>query len=221
MFAAIPLAFKIGGPIVLVGIILGGWYLYKDSIRDQGRDEIRMEQAKEREEQAEHVKVYEEAQDTSRIEDLEKQIAETKKFNAAILKTQNAKEREVRQLKEKLASASSAEPEVIHDVEYVEVEKEVEKLIPCVVPDDLVDRVDHLASVLNAIPYHSVPISGEAAGEPALQGSGPVACLALVARIEALTSRLGNILIPYRKLSERAVKQYELYEAWKRSVQGE
>ena len=204
MFAALPLAVKIGGPFALAAILAGAFYLYNESLRSEGRLLEKQEVHEQIQDQAAKVQVHEEAQEASRIEGLERLIAEKDRFNAAMLQ-------ENRQLKGKLASIH---PEVIHEVEYVTVEKRV----PCVVPDKLVARVDYLAGVLNALSDDRVSGSPEATQEPAPSADGPVACLALVARIETLTSRLCNVVLDHRSLSEQVMKDYELYKAWKRSV---
>ena len=207
MFAALPLAIKIGGPFALAAILAGAFYLYNERLRSEARLLEKQEFHEQIQEQAAKVQVHEEAQDVSRIEGLERLIAEKDRFNAAMLQ-------ENRNLKGKLSQAEAKGQEVIHDVEYVTIEKRM----PCVVPNALVDRVDYLAGVLNAIPHDRVSGSPQAVAEPTPPGDGPVACLALVARIETLTSRLGNVVLAHRSLSEQAMKDYELYEAWKRSV---
>lgn len=212
MFAAIPLAFKIGGPIAFFAIIAGAIYLYNDSLRSEGRLLEKQEFHEQIQEQAAKVEVHDEAQEASRIQGLERLIAEKDRFNAAMLQ-------ENRKLKGKLSQAESKGQEVVHDVEYITVEKTVEKVLPCVVPDQLVDRVDYLAGVLNSLPNNRVSGGARTTAEPIEPGYGPVACAALVARIEALTGRLGNIFLSHRSLSQRAVADYELYKAWKQSVE--
>lgn len=205
---------KIGMGLLGAAVIAGAIYAYNVRQQSIGYNEAKEEMHEQIQAQAETVKVYEESQEQSKIENLERMIAEKDKFHAAML-------RENKQLKAKLAEPTA--PEVIHDVKVVEIEKPIYSPLyePCLVPDPLVDRVDELARVLNAIPYHRVPVGGEAAGEPTVPGSGAVACAALVARIEVLTARLGNSLIEHRALSEQAVAQYERYEAWKKGQMDE
>lgn len=203
---------KIGMGLLSVALIAGAIYAYNARQQSIGYNEAKEEIHGQIQEQAAQVQVHSDAQEASRIEGLERMIAEKDKFNAAML-------RENRQLKAKLTK----EPDVIHEVQYVEVETPIYSQLyePCVVPDPLVDRVDELARVLNAIPYDRMPGGEEAAQEPAPSGLAPVACLALVARIETLTSRLGNVIIAHRALSEDAVKQYELYDAFKKGQMDE
>lgn len=200
---------KIGAGLFTVALIAGAIYAYNARQQSIGYNEAQEEHREQIEQQAEHVKVYEEAQDKSKIDSLERMIAEKDKFNAAML-------RENKQLKAKLAEPTA--PEVIHDVQYVEIEKPIYSPLyePCLVPDEYVERVDYLAGVLNELSHNRVPGSGGATEEPAASGLSPVACAALIARIEVLTARLGNTIIAHRALSERAVEQYERYQAFKK-----
>lgn len=207
-----PIAIKIALSLVGVVAISGAIYLYNESLRSEGRLLEKQEFHEQIQEQAAKVEVHDKAQEASRIEGLERLIAEKDRFNAAMLQ-------ENRKLKGKLSQAESKGQEVVHDVEYITVEKTVEKVLPCVVPDQLVDRVDRLAGVLNSLSNDRVSGGARATTEPTEPGDGPVACTALVARIETLTSRLGNIFLAHRSLSQRAVKDYELYKAWKQSVE--
>lgn len=209
------MAGKVGMGLLGAAVVAGAIYAYNARQQSIGYNDAKEEMHEQVQKQAETVKQYEDVQGQDTIASLERMIAEKDKFNAAML-------RENKRLKDKLK-----EPEVIHDVRYIEVPKDVEKPVysqlfePCLVPEALVARVDDLASVLNQIPYHRVPISGEAAGEPAVQGSPSVSCTALIARIEALTSALGNSLIEHRSLSEKAVLQYQRYEAWRKGQANE
>lgn len=204
-----PFLFSLGGKIGMgllgAAVIAGAIYAYNARQQSIGYSEREQEYQKQVQEQTARVEVHESAQDLSRLEGLERLIAEKDKFNKAML-------RENQQLKAKLSNTKPRE--VMHDIQYVEVPKE----LPCVVPDGIVDRVDYLASVLNAIPYHRVPGSAEALGSPVVPGLAPVACAALVDRIEVLTQRLGNSLISHRSLSERVMEDYEAFQVWKKGA---
>lgn len=198
---------KIGMGVVVVGLVIGAKYAYDSRQQSIGENRSEVRHTEQVQEQRVVVERLDDAQAVIRMEGLERMLAEKDAFNAAML-------RENRQLKQTLSRVKPSQPEVIHEVDYIEVEKSVEA--PCVVPDELVDRVDDLARVLNEIPYDRVSVSREADAEPALSGLPPVACAALVDRIEILTSRLGNTLIAHRTLSTQAVKQWELSEAFKK-----
>lgn len=216
MIPAIPLALKIGGPVVLAGIVIGGWYLYKESLRDEGRDEIRHEQAQEVAEQREHVKAFEKAQYESTISVLKRQMAEKEDFASKIRAVLAARETENRQLKENLDAYQHQQPEVIHETHIVEVEKFVPYDVPCFVSWRDVDTVDNLTRVLNEIPYDRVPDVREAGQRSDLSGPSPVTCTAFTKRIAELTSRLGDVLINHRTMSEHAWSQYHLQEAFRK-----
>lgn len=200
---------KIGVGVVIVGLAIGAKLAYDSRQQSIGENRNEAKHTEQTQEQIVIVERLEDAQAVIRMEGLERMIAEKEAFNAAMLK-------ENRQLKAKLSTATSKEPEVMYDVQFIEVDKIVEKPAPCVVPDELVDRVDYLAGVLNQIPYDRVSVDGEADRERAVQGLPPVTCTALADRIETLTSRLGNTLIGYRTLSDKAVKQWKLSEAFKK-----
>jgi hypothetical protein len=196
---------KIGMGVLGAALIAGAIYAYNERLRSQGDVRTEAKYHEQIEVQTQQVQTHDDKLLESRLDGLERMLKEKDQFNAAML-------RENKHLKSQLSTAA-IQPEVVREVEYVTVEKPVVQ--PCVVPDELVDRVDHLAGVLNEIPYHRVPGRPEADAERAVSGLSPVACAALVARIETLTSRLGNTLIQSRNLSARAVKQYELYEEFK------
>ena len=216
-----PFLFSLGGKIGMgllsAALVAGAIYAYNARQQSIGYHEAKEEIHEQIQEQTERVKAHDEIQAESRIEGLERMLAAKDAFHAALA-------RENRQLKAKLVPVTPNTPEVRHDVPFIEITQDPEPredltthaLMPCVVPDELVDRVDELARVLNAIPYNRVPDGGEAAGEPAVQGFAPVACAALLDRIEALPVRLGTSLIEHRSLSEQVVKEYELSEAFQK-----
>ena len=215
-----PFLASLGGKVALgllsAAVIAGAIYAYNERLRSQGDLRTEAKHQEQVNEQTAHVQAHDQALAASQLEGLERMLAEKDAFNAAML-------RENKQLKAKLGTAPkiiTKEPEVIHDVDYITIEKAVDRPVPtpCVVPEDLVERVDYLAGVLNEIPYHRVPRGTETDEERALSGLSPIACATLVARIETLTSRLGNTLIKFRNLSWKAVNQYELYERWKGQV---
>lgn len=216
MFPAIPLAAKIGGPILMVGIALGGWYLYKESIRDEGREEIRQEQAEDIAEQTAHVKEFEKAHYESTINILKRQMAEKEDFDAKIRKVLAARDAENKKLKETLDAYKNQQPEVIHETHIVEVEKPVPYQEPCFMSWGDVDDVDNLTRVLNEIPYDRVPDVRETGQRGDLSRPSPVTCAAFKKRITELTSRLGHSLMNHRTMSEHAWSQYELYQAFEK-----
>lgn len=195
---------KIGMGLLGAAAIVTAIYLYNERLRSQGDARTEAKYHEQIQEQTEQVQKHDEQLAESRIQGLEKMIAEKERFNAAML-------RENTKLKAKLQH-----PEVVHETEYITIEKPVVQ--PCVVPDELLDRVDYLAGLLNDIPYHRVSGSPETDAERVIPGLSPVACDTLVERIEVLTSRLGNTLIAFRNASERAIKQYEAYEKFKKGL---
>lgn len=196
MFAAIPLAFRIGGPILLAAILAGGWYLYKESLRSEGRDQIRAEQAEEVREQQAHVRTVEQAQYDQLLEVVERTSAEKDRFYKNFIQERRKvldRDTENQRLSAQLDAMKHQRPDI--EVQYVETET-------CVVPQPLTDRVDELARVLNAIPYRSMSKNDRTATEPSVQGSRPATCAQLLGRIEVLTARLGDSLIAHRGLTE-------------------
>lgn len=216
MLAAVPLALKIGGPIVVAGVLIGGWYLYKDSIRDEGRDEIRQEQAAEIAEQIERVKAVEKAQYEETISILKRQMAEKEDFDAKTRKVLASREAQLQRLHSELEASHNKPAEVIHETEYIEVEKPVPYEIPCFVSWGDVDTVDHLTRVLNEIPYDRVPDVQQAGQRSDLSEPSPVPCAQFTKRIAELTSGLGHTLINLRTMSEHAWSQYRLQEEFKK-----
>ncbi|MDH5738710.1 MAG: hypothetical protein OEY77_00125 [Nitrospira sp.] len=218
MLPAIPLALKIGGPILMAGLVIGGWYLYKESIRDQGREEIRQEQAEEVAEQHERVKAIERAEYESTIDILKRQMAEKQDFDAKTRRVLADREAQIKKLRTDIAIAKNQPPEVIHETQIVEVEKLVPYHEPCFVSWGDVDTVDNLTRVLNEIPYHRVPDVLEAGQRGDLSGPSSVTCAAFTKRIAELTSRLGHTLINHRTMSEHAWSQYQLQETFRKGV---
>lgn len=190
------LAIRVGG-VALGLLLLGGiWYAYKESLRSEGRQEIRDEHTQAVQEQQAVVRTVEAAQYDALLEVVDRTAQESKTFHMNLLQSKrqlSEKEREVARLKRALETTP---PQI--EVQYVEVEKPA----PCLVPADVTARVDELAGVLNAIPYDRV--SGDVGADPdaAVSGSAPATCAQLVGRLEALTARLGDSLIAHRGLTE-------------------
>lgn len=196
MFAALPLAVRIGGPIALAAILAGGWYLYKESLRSEGREQIRAEHAEEVQEQQETVRMVEQAQYDQLLEVVERTAAEKDKFYKHFIQERRKvldRDTENERLTSYIDAMKIQRPDT--EVHYVETKT-------CVVPEPLTARVDELARVLNAIPYRGVSQDDGPAAELALQGSGPATCAQLLGRIEVLTARLGDSLIAHRGLTE-------------------
>ena len=215
MITAIPLAIKIGGPILVVGILVGGWYLYKDSIRDEGREECRQEQAEDIAAQGERVKMLEKAQYESTIDILKRQMAEKEDFDAKTRKALVTREAQVRKLSEDLNAYKGQQPEVIHEFHTIEVEKPVPYQVPCFVPWGDVAIVDRITRVLNEIPYDRVPDVPPSGQFGDLSGFSSVTCTQFTKRIAELASRLGHTLINHRTMSEHAWSQYRMQESFK------
>lgn len=214
MLPAIPLAMKIGGPIALTLLLAGGWYLYKESIRDEGREECKQEQTDAINAQAKAVQDLERNQYETTIAILKRQMAEKEDFDAKTRQVLAAREAD----NKRLQSALAAKPEVIHEVEYVD--REVEKLapyeVPCFVPWGDVDLVDDLTRLHNEIPYSRVPDRLEAGQRSDLSGPSNVTCAQFTKRIAELTSRLGHTLINWRTMSEHAWAEYAKHEAFRK-----
>ena len=203
---------KIGAGLLSLAVIAGVIYAYNESLRSQGDARTEARFTEQIQEQASTAQLAESRQDEQRLKDVERTVAEKDKFNEKLIRENRAKDAEIRRLTEHLSAYRNQQPEVIHEVQYVEIEKPA----PCVVPEHLLDAVDGLARLLNEIPYDRVSDGREAAGEPALQRSDPVACHTLVDRIELLTARLGTSMIEHRGLSEYALNQHAIYEAWRK-----
>ena len=221
MLPAIPLALKIGGPIVMAGIVIGGWYLYKESLRDEGRDQAKQEFTEQIDEQREQVKDFEKAQYEATIGILKRQMAEKEDFDSKTRKILASREAENKRLKEYLDATKNQQPEVIHESHVVEVEKLVPYQVPCFVSWADVDAVDAITRVLNEIPYDRVPDVQPARQRGDLSGPSPVTCAQFTQRITELTSRLGHALINHRTMSEHAWSQYRLQETFRKGLRDE
>ncbi len=226
MIAALPLAVRIGGPIALAAIIAGGWYLYKESIRDEGRDEVKQEVAEQIQEQQALVDTVNEQEYKDTIKTLESTKSRLAKFNARLVEQGRSRDAELAQLKDYVDAVRTQRPdsevkyvEVVSPVEVetlVEVEKVVERQTPCVVPEHLVDSLDNLARVLNEISGDGLPDDEAASGESPLLAATPVTCDALYDRIELLTARNGTSMINHRGLSDYVRQQYARFQAFER-----
>ena len=179
MFAAIPLAFKIGGPIVLIGILLGSWYLYKDSIRDEGRTEILAEQREREQQQQAVVDVIERAQYDQLLTVVERTAAENTRFHQQFIEERNkrrAKDAEATRLRAYIDATKTQRPDEVHHApeiitNYVEVEREVERTVPCVALPELLEHANTLSRVLNTIPDRPESSDDQAPDELAVPGS--------------------------------------------------
>jgi len=222
MFAAIPLAVRIGGPIALALLVAGGWYLYKESLRDEGREECKEEQAKDVAEQREHVREFEIAQYESKIAILKRQMAEKEDYEAKNRAILVARDAEIKRLHALNTAIKTQQPEVIHEPHYIEVEKEVAVLVPydvpCFVSWGDVDLIDNLTRVLNEIPYSRVPELQPTGQRSDLSRPSTVPCAAFTKRIAELTPQLGHVLINHRTVSEHGWNQYQQWLKWKERV---
>lgn len=194
--------------LIGVAVVAGAIWAYNERQQSIGYNEATQEFHEQIQEQTAQVQTYETNQSEQRVKDVERLLAEKDAFHASLMQANRSYAAENAKLKASLKKVTT--PEVIHDTRYIETV--VQQETPCLVPDDLVDRVDHLARVLNQIPYDRVPDTGAAVIEPSVRGPSSVACAALVERIEVLTARLGNSMIEHRGLSEFAVKQYKNYQ---------
>lgn len=162
MLPVIPLAMKIGGPIILVGIILGGWYLYKDSIRNEGREEIRAEQLKREQAQQVVVDSIEREQYDQLLDVVQRTATDNTHFHQQFIAERNkrrAKDAEIARLRAYINATKTQHPDEVHHAptvltHTVEVERVVEAPAPttCVPLDELLVHANALGRVLNAIP---------------------------------------------------------------------
>lgn len=177
MFPAIPLAWKIAGPLVLVGIALGGWYLYKESLRDEGRDEMRAEQVQREREQQAVVDVIERAQYDQLLTVVERTAAENKQFHQQFIEERNkrrAKDAEATRLRAYIDATKTQRPDEVHHApeiitNYVEVEAAASTA--CVPLPELLEHANTLSRVLNTIPDRPESSDDQAPDELAVPGS--------------------------------------------------
>jgi len=198
MFAAIPLAVRIGGPIALALLVAGGWYLYKESLRDEGRDEIQAQHAEEVQQQQESVRMVEAAQYEALLEVVDRTAQESKKFHHNLIQSKKEsarKDAEIQRLQAFVTATQRSRPDV--EVRYVESQPDT-----CLVPPHVTARVDELSGVLNAIPYRRVSEDVGPDPQPPLPGPGAATCAQLIGRLEVLTARLGDALVAHRGLTE-------------------
>lgn len=193
------------GAAVMAGLL----YAYNAQQQSIGYSEATQEFHEQIQEQRQTVQAFDASQNDQRLKEMEAIIAEKDRFYASMIRANRSYVAENARLKTVLKAANGANLKVVHDVQYVETV--VEREVPCLVPLDLVERVDHFAGVLNEISSDRVPNSGETASESPVQGQSPIACAALVERIEVLTARLGSSMIEHRRLSDYVVHQYERY----------
>lgn len=218
MIAAWPLIAKIGAPIGMVLLLLGGLYLYNENLRSEGDARTEAKYQEQINEQREEVKVFDEAKYLAEIEDLKRSKAESDDFNVKLQRAIQASDREKRQLKEKVQAYQHQQPEVIHDTQYIEieVEKPVPYEVPCFVDYQHVNAVDRVTRVLNEIPYDRVPDDPPTGPESQLRGRSPVTCARFVERVTELTSLLGNEYVKHRAMTERQWNQYRLYQEFQK-----
>lgn len=201
---------KIGLGLGSVALVLGIYWAWEHSVRSDEKAILEAERAQEVQAQQETVRDVEQDQHSEKVASLERLIAEKDRFNAQFIEKAKAKEAEARRLREQLESLKHQQPEVHHEIQYIEVEKEVEKPIPCVVPDQLVADVNDYARMLDPFTHRGVPEDGTALEGARPTEAGPVTCAALVKRIEVLTHRLGNTLIGFRELFDFYQAQYAI-----------
>jgi hypothetical protein len=91
----------------------------------------------------------------------------------------------------------------------------------CLVSDRLIDRVDELGRMLNSLSSDRMPRDPGTAAESETEENGPVACDALVQRIEVLTSRLGNTIAEHEELWVYSEGQYLVYSEFKKRLNHE
>jgi len=203
--------------LIGVAVIAGAIYAYNARQQAIGYNEATTEFHAQIQEQTEQVQAYDANQSAQRLQDVERTIAEKDKFNAQLILETRSYAAENARLKAALNASAPTTPEVIHEVQYIETM--VEREATCLVPDDLVHRVDHLARVLNEIPYDRVSNTPETVSESPLQRPASVTCAALVERVEVLTARLGNSMIEHRGLSEFVLGQYDNYQRFMQAHQ--
>lgn len=210
MLSAIPLAVRIGAPIALALVLAGGWYLYKESLRSEGREEIRAEHAEAVQAQQEDVRKVELQQHKEALAAVEKIVAHKDWVHEQLLQKQKAKEAEIQTLRNRLAAVQSSRPDV--EVQYVEVEKLVEVPVaqPCMVPEHLVASIDRVSSLLNTLAHRRLSDTGRAAEDLTVESTRPVTCAQLVRWADTLASRYANAMIEHKGLDDYIMQQVEL-----------
>ena len=206
------IAGKIGLGLLAAIVVGGSIYLYNARQQSIGENRVEARHAEAVQAQTEQVKIVDTKLDDQRLQAVEKASAEKDAFNAKLIESNRAYVAANAKLKAALAAQAQVK-EVPHDNGQPEA-------IPnqCLVPDNLLDRVDELGRMLNRLSDHRVPGDPGTASQPEAEGAGPVACDTLVQRIEVLTSRLGNTMIEHRELWDYSVKQYETYTTFKRGL---
>lgn len=188
--------FSVVGPIVLT---IGAYKAWEWKQQDIGYDKREAELQEDVKEQQKSVRMVEAQQYDALLAVVERTAQESKKFHHNLLQSKKEsaqKDAEIQRLESFITASQHSRPDV--EVRYVDVTQPD----TCTVPAHVTARVDELAGVLNAIPYRSVPGNDRTDTEPLIQGSGAATCAQLIARLELLTSRLGDSLVAHRGLTE-------------------
>lgn len=214
MFSAIPLAFKIGGPLVILAALGGWWYWHEESLRNEGAALEREAALIRAKEQAEKELDRYREKEQSRLEIVERTAMERNEANAQFVKAR----KRATLLEQQVKALQSQPAEVRYETEYVEVEKVVEKIVekPCVLDARLLYRFDDYIRVFNStVAYYRLEGADRATEESSLQAASTVACTEAISIAEEAVARLTNVSIDYRGLSELIVDHHEKDEAAK------
>ncbi len=217
MFAAIPLALKIGGPLVILGLLSGLVYSCKESLRNEGEARLAIEHLQQSEEQRKKESDRYREKEQSRLEIVEKTAEERNAANALLLQAKRRSE----QLQQKVRTLETKEPEVRYETAYVEVEKVVEKPVPvCMYDPRQLERLSDSIGVFNhtIASYRDEGASG-AAEEPALQAPPTITCADIPDLTNEVIARLINTSIDHRGLSKYVADQYNKDRAAKEEDQ--
>lgn len=205
MFPAIPIALKIGGPLVLAGLALGWWHFYKESLRMEGENRHLQESLVQAQEQAQKENDRLREKEQRRLEIVEQTAAERNAANAQFLK---AKQR-ADQLQQKVRVLETKEPEVRYETAYIEFEKVVEIERPCLVDPRSIEYLNDAISVYNsAVARYRVEGADGASEESPVPDPAPITCDQIPDLTRDLIAQLTNTSISHRGLSTYVVDQY-------------
>lgn len=206
MIPALPLAIKIGGPILGIGAIIGLIYLYNENLRKDGEARLAIEHLQQSEEQRIKEAARADEKEQSRLEYVEKAAKELEEANTRFLKTKQR----TRQLEGKVKLLESRGPEVQYETVQVEIEKVVEKVVPCLVDDHQLERLNHDIRVFNdLVADYRDEGTGEASGELTLHAPDTLTCDQIPDLTSEVVGRLTNVSIKHRTLSDYVVDLYE------------
>ncbi len=200
---------KIGAGVLAALLVGGAIWVYNARQQSIGENRAEAHHAEQVEVQTEQAKETTSKLDDERLAAVERASAKKDAFNAKLVESNRAYAAANAKLKEALAAKPQAH-EVPDDTQRPEALPVV-----CLVPDRLVDRVDELGGMLNNLSGDRMPGTPGAAAESEAKENGPVACDALVQRIEVLTSRLGNSIAEHEELWNFSVSQYTTYAEFK------